>query len=94
MIIGGVHTVSATPIVLDASTTPCRAITIRLRSNAAGNIYVGDSTLTGEDDAFAFVEPGESFGYQSFLPASGMRPTEIYIVGTVGDKLHWSAWVS
>jgi hypothetical protein len=94
VIIGGVHTVSATPTVLSSDTTPCRAITIRLRSNAVGDIYVGDADMTGQDDAFAFVEPGESFGYQSFLPASGMRPTEIYIVGTVGDKLHWSAWVS
>jgi hypothetical protein len=50
--------------------------------------------MTGQDDAFAFVEPGESFGYQSFLPASGMRPTEIYVMGEAGDKLHWSGWVS
>ena len=94
MIIGRVLTVSASPIVLSSSTTPCRAIAIRLRSNAVGTIYVGDSSLTGEDDAFAFVEPGESFGYQSFLPASGMRPNEIYIIGEAGDKLHWSGWVS
>ena len=94
MIIGGVHTVQATPTVLSSSTIPCRAITIRLRANAVGNIYVGDSALTSEDDAFAFVEPGESYGYQSFLPASGMRPTEIYVMGEAGDKLHWSGWVS
>jgi hypothetical protein len=94
MIIGGVHTVSATPVVLSSDTTPCRAIAIRLRSAAVGTIYIGDENMTGADDAFAFVEPGESFGYQSFLPASGMRPNEIYIIGTAGDKLHWSGWVS
>ena len=94
MIIGGVHTVSAVPTLLDAGSTSCRSIVIRLRSASVGTVYVGDSTLTDEDNAFAFIEPGESFGYQSFLPSSGMRPLEIYIFGEAGDKLHWAGWVS
>jgi hypothetical protein len=94
MIIGGVHTVSATPTVLSSNVLPCRAITLRSRSASVGTTYIGDSSLTDADDAFAFIEPGESFGYQSFLPASGMRPNEIYIVGEAGDKVHWSAWIA
>jgi len=97
MIIGAPHTVSATPTVLTSgsnSTTPCRALSLRLDSGAAGRVYFGDSNLTGASDAFGFIEPGESFGYSSFLPASGMRPNEVYIVGEAGDTLYWVGWVS
>jgi len=94
MIIGGVHTISATPKVLSSDVTPCRAITMRVRSNAVGVVYFGDSSMTGPNDAFGFMEPGESFGYSSFLPASGMRASEIYLIGEAGDLVHWNGWVA
>ena len=93
MMIGTSTTVAATPTVMSEVDIPCRSLSLRSRSNSAGTVWIGNSSMTGPDDAYGFVEPGETFGFQSFMPASGMRPSEVYLIGEAGDKVHWAGWI-
>ena len=88
--IGGQHTVAASATILNASTVGCRQITIR--ANAGTSIlYFGGSTVTAVP-AFAhgYLNAGESWTFGPFAPGSGIKPSEIYIIGTADDILFWS----
>ena len=88
--IGGQHTVAATAGALDSSDTPCRQITIRSK---AGNsiLYFGNSDVTATPtNAHGYLNAGESWTFGPYSPGSGVRPEQIFIIGTASDVLFWS----
>jgi len=88
--IGGEHTVAAAAAVLNSDDTPCRVLTIRLESDAAGDCYFGLSTVTTEAHRHGFLEAGESWTFGPYSAGTGIRPSEVYIIGTAGDVLFWN----
>jgi hypothetical protein len=89
--IGGQHTVAASAKALDSTvTTACRQITIR--ANAGTSImYFGGSDVTAVPaNAHGYLNAGESWTFGPFSPGSGIKPSDIYIIGTASDVLFWS----
>ena len=88
--IGAQHTVSDSATVLDSSTIACRHITIRLEAGAS-ILYFGDSDVTAVPaNAHGYINAGESWTFGPFAPGCGIRPSDIYIIGTADDVLFWS----
>ena len=87
---GGQHTVSATATALDSDSTGMRQLTLRSKSGNA-IIYFGGSDVTATPtNAHGYVNAGESWTFGPFAPGSGIKPSEIYIIGTGSDVLFWS----
>jgi len=91
---GGQHTVSDTAAVLDSSTVPYTYITIRLEPGAS-ICYFGDSDVTAAPaNAHGYLtasaDAGESWTFTN-PSGGGIAPNTIYIIGTVGDILFWTA---
>jgi hypothetical protein len=87
--IGGQHTVSASATALDSSAVPMRQITIRSKSGNA-ILYFGNSDVTATPtNAHGFLNAGESWTFGPYSPG-GVRPEQIYIIGTGSDVVFWS----
>ena len=94
MELGGQHTIAATATALDSSNTPCRILTIRLELGAS-ICYFGNSDLTiaptnAHGYLVASATAGESWTFGPFDIGSGIKPSEIFIVGTADDVLFWN----
>lgn len=89
---GGQHTVVDSATVLNSSTVPHSVITIR--SNAGnGILYFGDSDVTAVPaNAHGYLNAGESWTFGPFSEGKGIRPADIYIIGTADDVLFWQAF--
>ena len=88
---GGQHTVAASAKALDSTdSTAYKQITIR--SNAGTSImYFGGSDVTAVPaNAHGYLNAGESWTFGPFAPGSGIKPSEIFIIGTASDILFWS----
>jgi len=72
---------------LSTSNVPCRQITIRAHEGT-DEMSIG---LSDVDPAtrFGFVSDGEAFTIGPFNDGRGLRPNEVFVVGTVGDRLTW-----
>lgn len=85
----GAHTLAATTAEqLSATSKPCQGVLIKAPSTNAGTIYIGVATVTTDYNATTGgfpIDPGESVG----VPCRNV--TEVYIRGTVGDKVAWMA---
>lgn len=89
----GQVSVSGVAAVLSATVVECKTFILKAPKANTGVIYFGDSTVTtangfplsaGDEFEFAFVvKNGE--------PVFDLLPSDIYVVGTSGDK---AAWVS
>jgi len=80
---GGVHTVAATPTVLEDDDTGFRQLTIRLEDDATTNITFGNKA-----GQFMYLKTDESF---TFGPNAGtIRPKDIYIQGTAADVVYYT----
>lgn len=88
--IGGQHVVDDAAKALDASDdTLCRQITIRLNEGDA-KVYFGDSDVTAVPaNAHGFLLEKESYTFGPF-EAGGIRPKDIFLIGTADDLIFWS----
>lgn len=90
MLIGDEHTVKASATILANNDQPCRLLTIRLESGAAGDVMFGNSDVTSGANRHGFLAAGESWTFGPYTFGSGIRPSEIYVVGTADDLLFWN----
>ena len=73
---------------LSPVTTPCRQITIRSHEGT-GEISIGPAGVTA-GDRWGFTLELETFDLGPFGAGQGLRPCDVYVVGTPGDYLTWS----
>ena len=92
--IGGQHTVAAAAAQLDSSTIACRILTIRLEPGASILYFGGDDVDPAPANAHGYLTAtatsGESWTFGPYDTGTGIRPSEIYIVGTADDVLFWN----
>jgi hypothetical protein len=90
--IGGQHTVQASPTQLSNNDRVCRSITIRLDINDS-QLFFADadnaSTSTATGYLTATATAGESWTFGPLDAGSGIRASDIYLWGTAGDKVYW-----
>jgi hypothetical protein len=80
------------PQQLGEETTPCRQITVRAHyGNADASIGHVDVTTAKR---WAFVLEGETYTIGPFPPGNGIRPCDIYILGSLGDEFTWGGFHS
>ena len=87
---GGQHTVSGTATVLDSSEIPMRQITVRAKAGTSIMYFGGSDVTAVPANAHGYINAGESWTFGPFSAGSGIKPTEIYIIGTAADVLFWS----
>lgn len=75
---------------LSSEEIPCRQLTIR---NHPGNdeISIGHAGVT-IGTRWAFILESEPFTIGPFNNGSGVRPCDIYVVGTPGDLFTWAGY--
>lgn len=73
---------------LSSIDTPCRQLSLRSHPGN-GEISIGHQGVT-VGDRYAFILESEPYTIGPFGPGQGIRPCDIYIVGTVGDSVTWS----
>jgi hypothetical protein len=84
---GGRHTVAATLTKLADNDTGFRVLTFRLASGATTDIQWGVVDEDGNPEVCMFLQADESW---TIGPNAGtVRPSDIYILGTAGDIVHW-----
>lgn len=87
----GQVTVSGTAQALSSSAVPTEEYVVKAKSTNVGPVYLGPSTVTTANGHF--LEAGESIGLvvdiSSGQPKFEVRPHELYVVGTAGDKVSW-----
>jgi hypothetical protein len=68
---------------------------VRALSTNVGNVAIGPSGVTTSTGYL--LEPGDEFSFGSIIaaghPVYDLRPDELYVVGTSGDKVTWLAWL-
>lgn len=80
------------PQKLDEGTSPCRQISIRAHyGNAEASVGHEDVTSASR---WAFVLEGETYTIGPFGPGIGIRPCDIYVVGSLGDEFTWGGFHS
>lgn len=90
---GGLTTLGSTATRLADEDTPMCQLTIRVSASASARIYFGNSNVTnGEILAHGFVDPGEWHTWGPFEAGRGIRPSQIFLAGTAGDRILWSGW--
>lgn len=88
-LIGNQVTISASAQALTAGSESVETLIVKAHTSNTGTVFVGPSgttILTGYP-----VYPGEEF---ILTPAHGglakvPRPNEVYVIGTVSDKISW-----
>jgi hypothetical protein len=86
MIVGGVHTVSATATQITDIPTPCRVLTVRMYTGTSDIEFGGEGFGAGGNPC-GFLQADESW---TWGPNAGtIDPANIYVKGTAGDKLYW-----
>jgi len=91
---GGVHTIGATAAKLANDDNPYTKITVRL--NLSGNqTFFGNSDVASDGTnahgyLVATATSGESWTFGPYPSGAGIKPSDLYFVGTAGDKLFWT----
>jgi hypothetical protein len=87
----GQVTISASPQRLSGTITTIDEYIVKVPSTNAGPAYVGDSAVTTSTGHI--LEPGDTLtlvvDVASGQPKFEVRPHELYVVGTAGDKISW-----
>ena len=73
---------------LSSLTTPCRQISIRSHLDN-DEISVGNAGVT-VGDRYAFLLELENYTIGPFDAGQGIRPCDVYVVGTMGNAVTWS----
>jgi len=91
-ILGGVTVLGSQATVLSSEIAPCCQLTFRTLPTAA-RIYFGNVDVTpAGDNAHGYVEGGEWHQYGPYTRGGGIRPTQVFLAGTAGTVVLWSAW--
>lgn len=88
---GGLSSISASPqnITTLRSLPMIRhyvQLSVKASQSNAGNVFVGDSTVSSTSYA-ALLTPGSSYTFGPFGGTRIVNSSEVYIVGTSGDKV-------
>ena len=89
---GGLTTLGSNATRLADDDTPMCQLTIRSADTAA-LIYFGNSTVTNADTlAHGRISGGEWHVWGPYESGRGIRPSQIFLAGTAGDKVLWSGF--
>ena len=95
---GGKHIVSASPTKLKDSNKAYRILTIRLEPGDATRVDFSNednaASLESHGYLVATTTSGESWTFGPFDAGCGVKPSEIYIWGSVGEILRWNGFES
>jgi len=89
---GGLVTLGSEATRLSSEDTPMCQLTIRSGDTAA-TIYFGNSDVTNAETlAHGRIAGGEWHVWGPYEAGRGVRPSQIFLAGTAGDKVLWSGW--
>jgi hypothetical protein len=80
------------PTQLSAEKKPCRQITIRAHIENVSVASIGPLDVSHGMKRWGFVLEGETYTIGPFGPGIGIRPCDIYIVGTQDDSFTWGGF--
>lgn len=87
---GGIVTLGSNATRLADEDTPMCQLSIRSNS-AAADMYFGNSDVD-HTKHIGYVEGGEAFQWGPFEAGRGIRPSQVFLYGTAGDRVIWMGW--
>lgn len=92
LLFGGVCVLGSSATRLSDEDTPMSQLTIRGSvSNSAEIVYIGNSDVSS-NNAHAFLEKKEAFTWGPYTRGGGIRPSQVFLLGSVGDRVMWSGF--
>lgn len=89
-LLGGITTLGSEATRLSSEETPMTQLSIR--SNAgASDVYFGNVDVTHAEH-IGYIEGGESYQWGPFTAGRGIRPCQVFLYGTAGDRVIWTGW--
>jgi hypothetical protein len=89
-LIGGITVLGNNATRLSDDDTPMTQLSIRSNSTAA-DVYFGSASVTHVDHV-GYIEGGESFQWGPYTAGRGIRPSQVFLYGTAGDRVIWTGW--
>ena len=91
-IYGGATILGSEATILSAESTPMCQLTLRTLPTAS-RVYFGNVNVTSAgDNAHGYFEGGEWHTWGPFSRGGGLRPAQVFLAGTAGTVVLWTAW--